>query len=560
MRKTLYLLILASLAPSTMLRRNFIQLSAAGFASVMYSRLTFAAGSASLINHPDEAFAQVNDQWVKLTRSGGSAFTYQDVKVEIKAKGDAQSVSVQSPVAELQGIKLQWKYQTAKYTKVLGDHWERTYGDLAWKAPEANVRNPWYVLLNDGKQTACFGVKTGGNTICFWEVNNNSIELTMDTHSGGSGVKLGQRTLHAADIVTGMSKPGQTPYATLTSFCKVMCAKPRLPKQPVYGINDWYVVYGNNSYQSIKEQTTAMAEFVTDHNNRPFSVIDDGWQQADDFSIVNDKFKDMHKMADEIKGLGMRPGLWTRPLIARLDDKASLIAPKIPGRDNPKEPILDPTLPETLARVKRNISLYKQWGYDMVKHDYSSWDIFGRWGMQMKNSFTAPGWKFNDQTKTNAEIINTLYRTIREAAGDMYIIGCNTMSHLSAGVFELNRTGDDTSGKEWARTKKMGVNTLGFRLPQHNTFYAADGDCVGLTKDVPWDKNRQWLQLLAESGSPLFISAQLDFLGAEQKAAIKTAFTNAARVQPTGEPLDWMTNQWPSKWKLNNREVTFNWD
>lgn len=196
----------------------------------------------------------------------------------------------------------------------------------------------------------------------------------------------------------------------------------------------------------------------------------------------------------------------------------------------------------------------------MVKHDYSTWDIFGRWGMQMKDSFTEPGWKFYDQSKTNAEIINHMYRSIRESSGDMYIIGCNTMSHLSAGVFELNRTGDDTSGKEWARTKKMGVNTLGFRLPQHNTFYAADGDCVGLTKDVPWDKNRQWLQLLTESGAPLFISAQLDFMGTAQKAAVKNAFALAAQTQPTGQPLDWMTNPFPAEWELNRRKVTFNWD
>ncbi|RWY54154.1 alpha-amylase family protein [Mucilaginibacter gilvus] len=371
---------------------------------------------------------------------------------------------------------------------------------------------------------------------------------------------LGQRKLHTADIVTNMSAPNETPYATLTRFCKIMCPKPRLPKQPVYGINDWYVVYGNNSFNSIKEQTTVMSGLVSDTNNRPFSVIDDGWQQPDDFSIVNDKFKDMHKMADEIKSHGMRPGLWTRPLIARKDDSASLLAPKIPGRGQTGELILDPTLPETIERVKHNISLYKQWGYHMVKHDYSSYDIFGKWGMQMTDGLTAQGWKYHDQSKTNAEIINNLYNAIRQSAGDMYIIGCNTMSHLSAGVFELNRTGDDTSGKEWARTKKMGVNTLGFRLPHHNTFYAADGDCVGLTKDVPWDKNRQWLQLLAESGAPLFISAELDILDADKKAAIKKAFADAAKVQPTGEPLDWLTEQWPAKWKLNNREVTFNWD
>ena len=37
-----------------------------------------------------------------------------------------------------------------------------------------------------------------------------------------------------------------------------------------------------------------------------------------------------------------------------------------------------------------------------------------------------------------------------------------------------NRTGDDTSGRIWERTRRMGVNTLAFRLPQHNAFYHID--------------------------------------------------------------------------------------
>ena len=487
-----------------MLRRRFIKLSAAGAAATVFSRLTYAAGEDTvLVNLPDEAWAQVNDVWVRLS-ANGHLFTYHDILVEVKPQGRGQSVNVESPGSELQAIRLKWRYGTGSFCKVLGDAWERSYGDLGWKAPNADERNPWYVLLHDDRQTACFGVKTGANTLCWWSVKPGSMELTLDTRSGGSGVKLGQRKLYCAELVSMMSAPGENAYATTTRFCKVMCDNPRLPKLPVYGINDWYVVYGKNSFKSIKEQTAAMAELVSDMDNRPFSVIDDGWEVADDFSRPNDKFKDMHLMADVVKGLGMRPGLWTRPLIARHDTPPSMLAPKIPGRDNTGELILDPTLPETHAQIRYNLQVYRQWGYEMVKHDYSSYDIFGRWGFQMADGFTAPGWHFNDQSKTNAEIINHLYRTIREAAGDMYVIGCNTVGHLAAGVFELNRIGDDTSGKEWARTRKMGVNTLGFRLPQHNTFYAADGDCVGLTKDVPWDKNRQWLQLLAGSGAPLF--------------------------------------------------------
>ncbi|MFA6277265.1 MAG: hypothetical protein WC622_10980 [Pedobacter sp.] len=453
-----------------------------------------------------------------------------------------------------------WTYPTPSKAKVLGDHWERSYGDLGWKTPENEAKNPWYILLHDELQTACFGVKTGANTLCWWTVKNIALELTMDTQSGGSGVKLNGRKLHAASITTMMSTPLERPYATATRFCRQMCDKPILPKMPVYGINDWYVAYGNNSAKSIIEQTTYMSDFVSDTTNRPFSVIDDGWQVADDFAMANDKFKDMHKVADEIKKCNMRPGLWTRPLIAKQTDPINRLAPKIAGRNDPNELILDPTIPENLERIKFNMSAYKAWGYEMVKHDYSTYDIFGKWGFRMTDGFTQAGWKFYDQSKTNAEIINELYAAIKGSAGKMYIIGCNTISHLSAGVFQLNRIGDDTSGKEWARTRKMGVNTLGFRLPQHDTFYAADGDCVGLTKDVPWEKNKQWMQLLAESGSPLFVSAQLSFLGEAQKTAIKLAFNQAAKMQPTGEPLDWMVNQWPAKWKLNGRVVDFDWD
>lgn len=544
-----------------MQRRKFIKLSATGFAALMFHRVTHAqSAGTSLINDPEEVWILQDKEWIKLRKAGRNDFRYQDVQVTLKANNGGQEVYVQSPGNPLKGVRLKWKYDTGSYAKVLGDHWERTYGDVGWKAASPAVKDPWYVLMYDGTNTACFGVKTGTNSICFWNVSRDSLELTMDTHSGGVGVLLGSRRLFAGAIITYISKDGASPYTTATRFCRMMCDKPRLPKQPVYGINDWYAAYGNNSFSSIKEQTAVMAELAVDTKNRPFSVIDDGWQVPDDFARANDKFRDMKAMADEIRSLGMRPGLWTRPLIAGHNDPKNLLAPSIPGRNDPNELILDPTIPENIERVKQNLRLYKDWGYELVKHDYSSYDIFGKWGFQMTDSFTTPGWKYQDVTRTNAEIMNHLYSSIREAAGSMYIIGCNTMSHLSAGVFELNRIGDDTSGKEWARTRKMGVNTLGFRLPQHNAFYAADGDCVGLTKEVPWEKNKQWLQLLAESGSPLFVSAKIEALGEAQKAAVKQAFDHAARVQPTGEPLDWMTNMVPAKWKLNNRVVDFNWD
>jgi alpha-galactosidase len=553
-----------------MFRRHFVKLSATATASVLFNKLSYSSGNANLMNAPAEVWAQTDSGWFKLNPNGDSSYVFKDIIISLKANDNSTGVYIQSPLTALNAIRLKWKHETSVNTKVLGDSWERTYGDTAWKALNVETKNPWYVLLHDDRDTACFGVKTGCNTICWWNITPQSIELTLDTHSGGAGIALGSRVLHAADIITTISSATETPFLTAQRFCKLMCPTSRLSKQPVYGINDWYFAYGNNSPKLIKEQTALMAELATDTNNRPFSVIDAGWAAyspllpndccwQEDFSKPNEKFKDMHLMAEDIVKLGMRPGLWMRPLCARHDDNANLLAPKIKGRDDPKNPVLDPTIPENIERIKNNIAIYHKWGFDMVKHDFSTYDITGRWGFDMYDSITQPGWSFNDKSKTNAEIINHLYHSIRESAGKMYLIGCNTMSHLSAGVFELNRIGDDTSGKEWDRTRKMGVNTLGFRMPQHNTFYAVDGDCVGLTNQVPWSKNKQWMQLLAESSAPLFISAQPDALEAEQKAFIKECFAKAAIPQSIAEPLDWLTNSLPSKWKLNNRVVDFDW-
>jgi alpha-galactosidase len=553
-------------------RRNFVQLGGTGLLSLIFLKHANALGvTYELVHLPNKVFVKLDDGVHELSSLDKQTWTYKGVTVDLKYINDAIRVSAHSPNDALHHIKLEWSVKTSSYWNVLGDAWERTYGDVHFQHPEANRKYPWYYVAATNGHTFCQGVKTGCNTICYWHIKEVGTQLILDTTTGGVGVKLGDRVLHAADIITTKNKPGENTFYTARRFCGIMCPEARLPAKPIYGINDWYFAYGNNSYDLIVQQTTLMGSLVSDTDNRPFSVVDAGWAAyspklpndccwQDDFSLPNDKFKDMHKLADNIKALGMRPGLWTRALCASYTTDKKLLAPDIPGRNYPLRPVLDPTILENIEHVKHNISIYKDWGYDMVKHDFSTYDIFGKWGFEMTDGFTVPGWQFNDNTKTNAEIILNLYRSIRESAGDMYIIGCNTMSHLSAGLFEMNRTGDDTSGNEWARTRKMGVNTLGFRMVQHNKFYAADGDCVGLTTKVPWDKNKQWMELLAESSAPLFISAQPDALGAEQKEFIKKCFANAAKTQPVGEPLDWLTHQWPEKWKLDGQVKTFNWD
>ena len=150
------------------------------------------------------------------------------------------------------------------------------------------------------------------------------------------------------------------------------------------------------------------------------------------------------------------------------------------------------------------------------------------------------------------------YRLLREEAGDMYIIGCNTLSHLSAGIFEIYRTGDDTSGRSWSRTRALGVNTLAFRLCQNDAFYKVDADCVGiLGENIDWKLNRQWLELLAKSGTPLFVSAQPSAVTDEMKKDLKAAFKISSIQQDTVEPLDWLYNNAPQEWLINGEKKSF---
>lgn len=70
------------------------------------------------------------------------------------------------------------------------------------------------------------------------------------------------------------------------------------------------------------------------------------------------------------------------------------------------------------------------------------------------------------------------------------ILGCNTIGHLGAGYMHINRTVDDTSGKCWERTRRIGINSLAFRLSQHRKFYEIDTDCVGIGGPIGWNDNR----------------------------------------------------------------------
>lgn len=466
-------------------------------------------------------------------------------------------------------VILRWNGECRGRVSVFGDAWERAYGDLCFHGIDPDRDMPWYFLVkNEEDQSVTgYGVMTLPDAMVSWRFDDHGVTLTLDTRCGGKGVKLGGRTLNLCTVVSSCYH-GLSAFEACHFFCKLMSPLPLLPKKPLYGGNNWYYAYGHSSYEEIINDARLQAELAEGLENRPFMVIDDGWQINSCAGPweVNDRFVDMKKIADEFKAMGVRPGIWVRYLRDEREtipegwrlNKRSLPA------DHPDfhRLNLDPSVPEVLDFIAADTQkLTKEWGYELIKHDFSTIDMFGKWGFERGRLITEDGWSFADTSKTSAEIVKNFYKRILDAAeGRAMILGCNCIGHLAAGLVHANRTGDDTSGTDWSRTRKMGVNTLAFRLCQNNTFYAADADCVGIIPGrIAPALNMQWAELLARSASPFFISCAYGSLGGEELEKMKELYAISSKAYDKMEVLDLEYNRYPSKYLINGKTVEFDW-
>ena len=480
-----------------------------------------------------------------------------DAELEFIEKDNRLDVYITAEKSLPKFVVLRWNGSTDSRVSVLGDDWERSYGNLAWRGIEENRFMPWYFMISDGKMHTGYGVETGCNSFVSFEFDDNGITAWIDVRNGSFGVRLGGRKLLTCSFVCE-SYEGMSEFSALSDFCRRMCASPLCPPHPVYGGNNWYYAYGKSSREEILGDTRLQVRLSEGLENRPYMVIDDCWQINSCAGPwqPNEKFGDMKALAEEIKAAGARPGIWVRFLHDR-----NMALPDGYYRDRIKY-LLDPTVPEVLGYIESTIKRIKDWGFELIKHDFSTNDIFESWGKELNGSITKKrDLRFRDNTITNAEIVLKLYRTILTAAGDTVIIGCNTVSHLAAGLVHLQRIGDDTSGTDWDRTRKMGVNTLAFRLAQHKAFYDIDADCAGiLGGNIPWELNRQWIDLLAKSGTPMFLSCPDGALSEEQEAELKKLYRIASEQKSTAEPLDWMWNSTPSQWLIGGKKVSYCWN
>lgn len=516
----------------------------------------------SIITTPSFVEIQTQNVWKSLQKNS-NVFSSKECEIMFVDNDGKIDVVLSKTFAPVSRIRVRWNDDFSWVKRVLGDSAGVEFGDMGWMPVVSEKHWAWYIQCFDGVNVHGYGVMTGCNSFCFWQLDPEGITLTLDVRCGGNGVLLKDRLL-CASVVERKGKEGEGAYTSCREFCKVMCPRPNLPKRAIFGLNNWYYAYGNISRESVIKDAQLSARLCPHTKNKPFMLIDDGWQVLHDTYnggpfTPSEKFGNMKELACEMSEIGCEPGIWIRPLLTKENFHESLYHPRKLGSNGGL--FLDPSKDEVLEYVAEMVSGISKDGYKMIKYDFTApdmltADIYDE--IYLKENITDTGWQFDDNSVTNAQIIKRLYKTVQKAAGDTLIMGCNTYNHLSAGIHQIQRSGLDTSGMNWQTTRKMGVNSLAFRLPQNNTFFITDPDCAAITKDVPTEMNLRFFELCAMSSTSLFISITPDLLKEKDEERLINAF-KIADSGATIEPLDWFDNTCPRKYLSDGKTFTFNW-
>lgn len=512
------------------------------------------------VNRPD--FIELTTETKTVTAKWeNDDYNLDDINVKLNQDNEHLAIFLTAQTSKVKWIKLRWNNLSwDKNVRFLGDAWERGYGDMEWKGMNPNRFMPWYFCAKSEAKSVCYGVKVRPSAMCFWQLDSLGMTLFLDVRCGGSGVNLKGRVIKLADVIACEMRDC-TSFEAMQEFCGQMCEDPILPKYPVYGSNNWYYAYGKSSESEILADCDYILNLTKDIENKPYMVIDDCWQEhhrlneynGGPWTKGNEKFPDMKALAKKLVQKGVRPGIWVRLL---LNEDENIKNEWRLSHNN----CIDPTNPEALNYIKEDIKRICNWGYTLIKHDFSTFDLFGKWGFQMSPLVTDDGWHFYDDSLTSAEVVKLLYKAILDASveasnGETLILGCNTIGHLGAGYMHINRTGDDTSGVIWERTRFMGVNTLAFRLPQHGKFYEIDADCVGIDGGISWLMNKQWADVLAQSGTPLFISVRPNILDETEKQELHEILKVASKQEYHVIPVDWEETTCPEHWQDKDHDI-----
>lgn len=122
-------------------------------------------GKRNLLRQPDEIRLMTGGaQTEQETAPDAAAFRAGDVTVELAEADGSLAVFVQAQNTPVRELVLTWKAMFGGTGEVLGDTWERGYGDLEWKKEADHIGMPWYFFQHEAGKMP--GIWCKGASIC----------------------------------------------------------------------------------------------------------------------------------------------------------------------------------------------------------------------------------------------------------------------------------------------------------------------------------------------------------------------------------------------------------
>ena len=135
-----------------------------------------------IIRIPDQTTVVLSDREIELQDS--LAFDGGFVRYDLSEnKANGLRIQLKSSACGVRYLRMRWNIslESESNVKVLGDAWERGYGNLYWGAinPERNM--PWYMAISNGsdrcrnyvgRRTECFGVEVLPNCFALWNCDS----------------------------------------------------------------------------------------------------------------------------------------------------------------------------------------------------------------------------------------------------------------------------------------------------------------------------------------------------------------------------------------------------
>lgn len=369
-----------------------------------------------------------------------------------------------------------------------------------------------------------------------WDQSIQGISLTVTSAlnrtfqlAPGESVASGKIMFHADTV----------PFRALEQYAATYSKAAAVKLNPVVnGWCSWFYSHG----QINEDEVLKNAAFIASHL-KPYGMtvvqIDDGYYRAFGDWEGNDRFPHgMKWLAEQIRQLGLTPGLWLAPYVVKKGTGLVETHPEflIRGLDGDIHPIRgDDTfaLDVTHSGARKWLfdlfdTVANKWGYDFLKIDFVEWSLLA-----------AP--VYHDRSISRAQAYRMGMETIRQAAGPhRHILDCGPAQN-TVGLIDSERAELDLPELVWAQYSNRQNGTAAAtsrRYYFHGKTWITDVDHVGLGLLTP-SQAQAAATLVAMSGGTVISGDRLTDLDPERietLARILPAYGEAAR------PLDLFRN------------------